>query len=94
MPKVRPPIDIEVAVRMYYERISLGCADIQKLFNVKSSSTVAKYRREVIKYFADKDISPIHRNDKLDTYCAFEAWGLDINDLEKRLKKLRKLNMQ
>ena len=94
MPKVRAPVDIEVAVKMYYERISLSGADIQKLFNVKSSSTVAKYRREVIEYFSDKEVSPMHRNDKLDTYCAFEAWGLDINDLEKRLQKLRKLNMQ
>lgn len=94
MSNVRAPIDIEVAVRMYYERISLSCSDIRKLFNVKSSTTLAKYRREVIEYFADKDVSPMHRNNKLDTYCAFEAWGLDIKDLEKRLLKLRKLNMQ
>ena len=94
MAKCCQAIDIEIAVRMYYERISLSCTDRQKLFNIKSSATVAKYRREVIEYFADKDVSPLHRNNKLDTYRAYEAWGLDINDLEKRLQKLRKLNLQ
>lgn len=88
------PIDIELAVRLYYERIWLENADIKNLFNVNSSSTITKYRREVLNYFADKNINPLHRNNKLDTWRAYEAWGLDIEELEKRLRKLQKLKAQ
>lgn len=88
------PIDIEFAVRLYYERIWLENADIKNLFNVNSSSTITKYRREVLNYFADKNINPLHRNNKLDTWRAYEAWGLDIEELEKRLRKLQKLKAQ
>ena len=87
------PVSIEFAVKLYYERIWLENSDIKQLFNISSSSTLAKYRREVIDYFADKNISPFHRGMKLDTWRAYEAWGLDINDLEKRLRKLQKLNI-
>lgn len=91
MPRVRTPADIAVAVRMYYEKISLGNAEIKELFGITSSSTVSRYKREVVEYFAKKDMSPYCRSSRLDTYRAYEAWGLDINDLEKRLKKLQKL---
>ena len=88
------PINIEFAVTLYYERIWLESSDINQLFNISSSSTLAKYRNEVIEYFKDKDISPVHRNNKLDTWLAYEAWGLNIENLEKRLRKLQKIKSQ
>lgn len=91
MPAIRPPKDIELAVKIYYEKISLKNADIKSLFGVTSNKTVARYKSEVIEYFAEGDINPVHRDNTLDTWRAFEAWGIDINELEKRLKKLQKL---
>ena len=31
---------------------------------------------------------------KVNTDCAYRAWGLDIEDLEKRRNKLQKLGLQ
>lgn len=91
MSAAKAQIDIETAVTMYYERISLSNSDIKKLFNVTSGKTVLRYKNEVISFFAGTDIIPTHRNHMIDTVRAYEAWGLDIADLEKRLVKLRKL---
>lgn len=88
---IRPPKNVELAVKIYYEKISLKNSDIKSLFEVTSNKTVKRYKDEVIEYFADSDIIPIHRDNTLDTWRAFEAWGIDINELEKRLKKLQKL---
>lgn len=88
---IRPPKDVELAVKIYYEKISLSNADIKKLFEVTSNKTVKRYKDEVVAYFAETDIIPIHRDNTLDTWRAFEAWGIDINELEKRIKKLQKL---
>lgn len=83
-------VNIPIAVRYYYEKISLENKDIMAIFNVTSSATATKKKREVVEYFAGTDENPIHSlTNRLDTWRAFEAWGLDINELEKRLKKLR-----
>lgn len=83
-------INVPIAVRYYYEKLSLSNSDIKVMFNIRSDSTVMRKKQEVIDYFAGRDENPIHSISKrLDTWRAFEAWGLDINELEKRLKKLR-----
>ena len=83
-------VNIPIAVRYYYEKLSLKNSDIKEIFNIKSDSAAIKKKHEVIEYFADKDENPIHSiNRRLDTWRAYEAWGLQIADLEKRLKKLR-----
>lgn len=92
MAEKRSPINIEVAVRMYYEKISLTNADIKTLFGVTSNRTIAKYKNEVVNYFAKTDVDPVHYNRTLDTWRAFEAWGIDIAELEKRLSKIRRLD--
>ena len=82
--------DIDLAVRMYYERIELSSADIMKLFGVKSSQTVAKLKktaRELMLERGRKSWNPYNVN----TVIAYEAWGLDISDLEKRRTKLARL---
>lgn len=85
-------VNIEEAIRIYYERLSLSGQDIKDIFGVKSSATVHRKKQEVLDYFADKDINPIHSiNNKLDTCRAFEAWGLDIDDLVRRYRRLQKL---
>ena len=83
-------VNIQAAVRIYYEKLSLGGKEIREIFGFKSDSAATKKKKEVIAYFAKQDINPIHTvNNRLDTWRAFEAWGLDISDLEKRLKKLK-----
>ncbi len=90
---MRREINIEAAYRLYYEKYSFSNSDIKQIFGVTSSSTIAKIKREVIDYFAGTDINPIHGlNGRLDSGYAFEAWGIDINNLEMRYKKLQKIN--
>ena len=83
-------VNIPIAVRYYYEKISLENKDIKAIFGVTADTTAIRKKREVIAYFAPQGINPIHSfTNRLNTWRAFEAWGLDINELEKRLKKLR-----
>jgi len=30
---------------------------------------------------------------KVNTVIAFKVWGIDVNDLEKRIKKMKELNL-
>lgn len=83
-------VNIPVAVRYYYEKYSLGNKEIKEIFGVTSDCTAIKKKKEVIAYFAKQDINPVHSlTNRLDTWRAYEAWGLDISDLEKRFKKLK-----
>lgn len=91
MATIRPPQNVELAVRMYYENISLKNSDIKSLFGIRSNKTVSRYKSEVIQYFSGTDIDPVHRDNTLDTWRAYEAWGIDISELEKRLAKIKRL---
>ncbi len=86
-------VNIPLAVRIYYEKLSLSNQDIKAIFSVKADSTAVEIKKEVVKHFVGTDINPINHNNRLDTERAFEAWGLDINNLERRLKKIRKLDL-
>lgn len=90
MATIRPPQNVQLAVQMYYEKISLKNSDIKLLFGVASNKTVARYKNEVVQHFANSDINPVHRDNTLDTWRAYEAWGIDISELEKRLLKIKR----
>ena len=84
---------VEGAVRLYYERGELTNGDIKDLFDVHSSATItklknlarAKMAEENKFYELAKEIANVN------TAAAYSAWGLDISNLEQRLKKLREL---
>ena len=81
--------DIEKAVLMYYEKTEIGNAEIMELFCV-SRQTAGKLKNAVLEEMAKMNIRcwlPHHVNTKV----AFKTWGIDIDDFEKRLKKLRTL---
>jgi len=86
--------DPSVAVRLYYANITLDKADINELFgradDPMSSSTLWKLRNQVKQFLLDnpghQKHNPTHYG--VNTAAAFAAWGLDIEDLERRHKKL------
>ncbi len=84
-------VDIEKAVLLYYERLTLSCEDIRQIFGVTGKATVSKLKQQVIDYWAERGKNPVFRSARIITEDAYEAWGLDIDDLEHRLNKLRKL---
>lgn len=90
MNKVRIPqiIDIKTAIQMYYERIELSSSDIAKLFGKRSSSTVTALKSLARQKMIEQD-TPCWNAVNVNTAAAFEAWGLSIDDLEERYKKLK-----
>lgn len=77
---------------MYYAKIELSSSDIRKLFDVKSSSTVARLKKKALDLMC-KEKKPMFSSHCVNTECAYRAWGLDIADLEKRYARLKKLGL-
>ncbi len=94
MATVRIPAirDMEAAIRIYYEKPLLFNKDIKELFGDISQVTVLKLKTAARDRMREKGI-PDWNARAADTETAYQAWGLDIQDLEKRLYKLRKLGL-
>ena len=92
MIRVRIPqiIDLGNAIKLYYMRIELSNADIETLFGKHSRNTVAKLKKMAQNKMVEKNIMSLNAL-HVNTAAAYEAWGLDINDLEHRFQKLKQL---
>lgn len=85
--------DIEYAVRLYNSKTEICSADIKKLFGFKSDSVAARLKEQARKVMKEKG-AECWNPKSVDTECAYIAWRLDINKLEKMLVKLKKLNLE
>lgn len=84
--------NIETAVRIYYQYPELSSKEIKELFGKNlSSSTLSKYKNMAKVIQAKRNIYTVGMS-TVNTESAYEAWGLDITNLENRLKKLRELH--
>ena len=92
MIKVRIPqiVDLKTAINLYYMRTALSNADIEMLFGKHSSSTIAKLKKMAQNKMVEKNVMSLNAL-CVNTAAAYEAWGLDINDLEHRFQKLKQL---
>ena len=83
---------IDNALKVYYSHPELGNKEIALLFGRLSSATIAKLkklaREEMIK--RDKLSYGMY---KVNTSVAFDAWGIDVMDLESRWKKISDLKL-
>lgn len=79
--------DIEIAVRLYYEKPEITNSDIKELFGTGETQTIKKAVKEEMAKRGVKSWLPHSVN----TEIAYEVWGIDIDNFEKRLKKLRTL---
>lgn len=86
--KVRTP-DIETAVLMYYEKTELTTADIKKLFEM-GNTQAAKIKKQVKQTMAERGVKSWLPN-SINTKVAYEVWGINIEDYERRLEKLKRL---
>lgn len=84
------PASVDILVDMYYENPWLFNADIKKIFPGIGSTTVQKLKI-VAREEAAKQGKMQYNSRSVLTKPAYIAWGLDIDDLEKRLSKLRRL---
>lgn len=82
---------VETAVKLYYEKIVLFNKDILTLFPGISSCTVQRLKKCAQEKAAEHGLMQYNNRSVL-TDSAYEAWGLKIDQLERRLNKLKKLS--
>ena len=86
-----PPItSFENALQVYYAHSELGNAEITTLFGRRSSATVSRLKRIVRDEMRTRGIFSYSAN-RVHTATAFEVWGIDVRDIEKRMKKIKEL---
>ena len=83
---------IDSALKVYYTHSELGNKEITALFGKRSSATICRLKRIVKDEMSARDICSYGAN-KVNTTVAFDVWGLDVKDLEKRMKKIKELNL-
>ena len=84
--------DIKTAVQIYYAKPEIFTDDIVELFCV-GKSTAQKMKNHVREVMAEKGVK-VWLPHSVNTKVAFEVWGLNITNLEARLKKLQRLGME
>lgn len=82
--------DIEAAIRLFYERIELSNTDIEELFGKHSSTTIAGLKAMARQKMREDNV-PCWNTQRVNTEAAYSAWGLSIDDLERRYMKLKQL---
>ena len=83
--------DIEKALKIYYSLPEIGTKEIKDLFGV-GSTCATSMKKKVREEMAKRGVRNYYPN-TIKTNIAFEVWGLDIDDLERRLKALRRLKI-
>lgn len=89
MVNVKNP-NIDTAIRIYYENPEIGNQEIKELFVEISDTTIRKMKKIALKLMTERDQKSF-RPYTVNTATAYEAWGMDIADLERRQQKLKKL---
>jgi hypothetical protein len=83
---------VENAIKIYYKSIEIGNKEIKALF-APIGACKALALKQLAKAYADEHGAPVWNASKVNTEMAFEAWGLNIEDLEKRYNKLKRMGM-
>ena len=83
---------IETALKVFYENAEIGNKEIKELFGNRSSATISRLKRLVKSEMINRDI-PRFNIYKVNTAIAYEAWGINIMDLERRRKKIKELSL-
>jgi len=83
---------IENALKIYYENAEIGNKEIKILFGNRSSATISKLKN-LVKIEMIKRNIPTFNAYRVNTAIAYDVWGIDINDLENRIKKIKELSL-
>lgn len=80
--------NIETAFEIYYSYPEIGTPEIMRLFSCGRSA--AGRLKESARAEQEKQGKITFSPANVNTKCAFEAWHIDINDIERSVMKLRK----
>ena len=84
---------IDNALRIYYSHPEIGNKEIVSLFGRLSSATTSKLKKLVKDEMINRSTLSYNMY-KINTGIAFDVWGIDVADLEKRRRKLKALELQ
>ena len=88
----RPAItDLRNCLRIYYTFPEIGSAQIKELFGI-GENKACELKNIARKAQIENEIMVLDKCN-VNTETAFKAWGIDIDDVEKRLRKLEKLGL-
>lgn len=83
---------VENAIRIYYSYPELNTKQINELFGGIAPSTATKYKNAAKALQKEKGIKTMSPY-AVHTKTAYEAWHIDIDELEANYRKLIKLKM-
>ena len=91
---LRPIASIDTQLRIYYEHAEIGTDEVRTLFGQNiSDSTVSKLKKLARAKMVDMEVQYVFSRFCVNTEAAYAAWGIDVNDLERRKKKLAALKL-
>ncbi len=83
--------DLKNCLRIYYTYPEIGSAEIKELFGV-ADATATNMKRPVREQQIKDKVMVLDRH-CVNTEVAFKVWGIDIDDIERRIKKLEELGL-
>ncbi len=83
---------IDAAIRIFYQYPEIGSKEMAELFTCHSRSTINRLKKLAYEQMIQDNVYR-HGMYKINTSSAYKAWGIDIEDLEKRRSKLQKLGL-
>ena len=92
---VRVPqiVNIGDALRLYYMKRELRNADMRTLFGESIGSARIVKLKELARCVMREREVPTLDDMAVNTDCAYEAWGIDIAELEKNYGRMKRLGL-
>ncbi len=81
--------DLKNCLRIYYTHPEIGNPEIMELFGV-GRATATTLKKPVREAQMENGIMVLDKTN-VHTETAYKVWGIDIDDIERRVKKLEKL---
>lgn len=83
--------DLKNCLRIYYTYPEIGTSEIMELFGV-GRATATTLKKSVRKAQIENGIMVLDKT-TVHTETAYKVWGIDIDDIERRIKKLEELGL-
>ena len=90
--KVKRITDIDTALYINYRYPEIGNKEIKELFGGLGSAALTKYKKAVQGEQIKQNVKTSQLY-TINTEVAYEVWGIDVAELEKRRDKLKKLGL-
>ncbi|MGN0148790.1 MAG: hypothetical protein ACI4C7_00895 [Clostridia bacterium] len=90
--KVKRITSIDTALRIYYTYPEIGNKEMRELFGNTSNDTISRYKKAVREEQDKRKVRTSQMN-TINTEVAYDVWGIDVKDLERRRDKLKRLGL-